>query len=455
MLAIWRRRVEFAAVLRSRRRPLAGWLARSSLVALVSLGAAGCERPTAPVALVYADRPVVVPASAEGWRSVSVGGSHSCGIRTDDRLYCWGSNASGQLGVDRARGQCFRTPASCEASPRAVVLASRVAQVSTGDRHTCAVTADGSLFCWGENVVFQAGVEALTYVFVPTAVAATMRFNQVSAGGTHTCAVRTNGVVYCWGEGQLGALGRGDTVSSVIPQPIASEVRFEQVSAGSRRSCAVAVNGDLWCWGAEWEGSQQSTDYFHERLLPHRVNGAPAMRSVSVSGTAICGIATDGTPLCWESNLFGQLGTGAVEGTTVPTRVAVDEPMRSVSAGAIQGCGLTEDGRALCWGNDSFGQLGIPRTGERCGVLECGRVPAAVFGGLRFIGVSTGAGVHSCGVTASSAAVCWGSATRDSSGTAGCATGRAFRWGCSPRRPDTQPRSPGRDMLRSHGGVDP
>jgi alpha-tubulin suppressor-like RCC1 family protein len=235
-----------------------------------------------------------------------------------------------------------------------------------------------------------------------------MRFNQVSAGGTHTCAVRTNGVVYCWGEGRLGALGRGDTVSSVIPQPIASDERFEQVSAGSWRSCAVAVNAELWCWGAEWEGSQQSTDYFHQRLLPHRVSGAPPMRSVSVSGTAICGIAVDGTPLCWESNLFGQLGTGAIEGTTIPARVAVAEPLRSVSAGAIQGCGLTENAQALCWGNDSFGQIGIPRTGERCGVLECRRVPSAVFGGLRFTAVSTGFGVHSCGVTTNSAIVCWG-----------------------------------------------
>jgi alpha-tubulin suppressor-like RCC1 family protein len=370
--------------------------------------AGACERPTAPVALVYADRPVSVPAASEGWRAVSVGGSHSCGIRTDDRLYCWGSNASGQLGVAGARGQCLRTPASCEASPRAVAIAPRVSQVSTGDRHTCAIALGGALLCWGENIAFQAGVEAVTFVLVPTPVAPAARFNQVSAGGTHSCAVRTNGVVYCWGDGRLGGLGRGDTISSVIPQPILSDERFEQVSAGAARSCAVAVSGELWCWGAEWEESQQSTDYFHQRLLPHRVSGAPAMRSVSVSGSMICGIATDGTPLCWESNVFGQLGTGALEGTTVPTRVAVAERLRSVSAGAIQGCGLTELGQALCWGNDTFGQLGIPRTGERCGVLECRRTPGAVFGGLRFAAVSTGLGVHSCGVTTASALVCWG-----------------------------------------------
>jgi alpha-tubulin suppressor-like RCC1 family protein len=376
--------------------------------ALAALALSACERPTAPVALVYADRPVVVPASAEGWRTVSVGGSHSCGIRLDDRLYCWGSNASGQLGVVRARGQCAKTPGSCEASPRAVALAERVRQVSTGDRHSCAITTDGALLCWGENVQFQAGVEATSFVLAPTPVSPAIRFDQVSAGSTHTCAVRTNGVVYCWGEGRLGALGRGDTVSSVIPQPIASDQRFEQVSAGGWRSCGVAVDGAVWCWGAEWESSQDATDYFHERLLPRRVEGAPPMRSISVSGTAICAVALDGAGYCWESNFFGQLGNGSSAGTTVPSLVASGEPMRAVSAGAIQVCGLTHGDRALCWGNDTFGQLGIPRTGERCGALECRRTPGAVFGGLRFTGVATGLGVHSCGVTTTTAVVCWG-----------------------------------------------
>ena len=377
------------------------------LLMLTASGIAACERPTAPVAFVYADRPVVVPASAEGWRAVSVGGAHSCGIRVDDRLHCWGSHASGQLGVARARGQCLKAPESCEASPRAVAIG-KVRQVSAGDRHTCAVGEDGTVHCWGENIEFQTGVEALTYVPLPTAVVPSLRFNQVSAGSTHSCAVRTNGVVYCWGSGRLGALGRGDTVSSVIPRPIASDERFEQVSAGGWRSCAVAVDGAVWCWGAEWEGSQGATDYFHERLLPHRVEGAPKLRSVSVSGTAICGVAMDGTAYCWESNYFGQLGTGAPEGSVTPSRVAEEEPFRWLTVGAIQGCGVTQTDRAVCWGNASFGQLGIPRTGERCGALECRRTPGAVFGGLRFSSVATGLGVHSRGVTTTTALVCWG-----------------------------------------------
>src|SRR4051812_32035157 len=110
MLAISRHRVELGAVLPSVRALGARTLAAWSLAALILTA---CERPTAPVALVYADRPVGISALSGGGGGVSGGGAHGCGIRTDDRLYCWGSNASGQLGVVNARGQCLRTPASC------------------------------------------------------------------------------------------------------------------------------------------------------------------------------------------------------------------------------------------------------------------------------------------------------------------------------------------------------
>jgi alpha-tubulin suppressor-like RCC1 family protein len=365
-----------------------------------------CESPTSPTALVYADRTITVPSQSRGWTAISVGGSHSCGIRTGGALRCWGANGSGQLGVRVTRGRCDAR--ACEAVPVAVALPGPVTMVSAGERHSCALGASGEAYCWGENLQYQVGVEAESFVRVPTVVAPALRFVDVSAGATHSCAVRTNGVVYCWGEGRLGALGRADTLSSVIPQPIASDERFLRVSAGRWRSCAVATNGSLWCWGSEWESSKGNTDYFHERLTPHRVDGAPAMRSVSVSAMSICGVTLLDRALCWEANGFGQLGTGTLEGSTVPTAVATQETFTSVSAGILQSCALTPDGDAFCWGNDTFGQLGRPRTGEWCGALECRRSPAPVFGRLRFTSVATGLGTHTCGITVESAAVCWG-----------------------------------------------
>ena len=379
-----------------------------ALIAMATLVA--CERPTAPAVLVYADRPLTLPSTASGWRSVSVGGGHSCGIRVDGQLACWGNGRNGQLGVGTPRGQCGRRLTACEGGPRYVNAALRFTKVSAGERHSCALTVDGALVCWGESSQYQTGVEGAALVPTPTPVLPALRFVDVAAGSTHSCAVRTTGEVYCWGEGRLGALGRGDTVTSVIPRPIVSSERFVSVGSGRWRSCAISIAGALWCWGAQWERSESGLDYFHERLVPMRVQNAPSSKQVSVSGSSICGVAVDAGAYCFEANSFAQLGIGTTDGTLIPTMVASPEALVQVSAGIVQGCGLTARGAALCWGNDTFGQLGIPRTGEFCGVgqLECRRSPAPVFGALRFLEVQTGLGSHSCGVTVQGAIACWG-----------------------------------------------
>ncbi len=377
---------------------------------LVAVGAA-CEKPTAPTAYVYADRVVSIPVTATGWRAITVGGSHTCAIRLLGELRCWGANGSGQLGVGVARGRCGTTrPAPCEAIPTAVQSSARFAAVSAGSRHTCAITTTGALFCWGENLMFQTASQGDAFVRTPRAVRPDLQFTDVAAGASHTCAVRTNGVVYCWGEGRLGALGRGDTLSSVLPEPILSTERFTTVRTGLWNSCAIALDGVAWCWGSEWESAEGFFDFFHERKTPHRVDALPLVRDISASSSSMCAISLDGVAFCWQGNAFAQLGRGDTKGIETPLPVATDEVFASVSAGIIQTCGLATDGRALCWGNDSFGQLGVPRTGERCGIsaLECSSRPIEVFGRLRFVSVVTGLGNHTCGISVSSAAICWG-----------------------------------------------
>ena len=229
-----------------------------------------------------------------------------------------------------------------------------------------------------------------------------LQFLDVGPGTTHTCAVRTNGVVYCWGEGAFGALGRGDTITSVIPAPIASAERFVLVRSGRLRSCAIALDGAAWCWGLEWESTAGNVDFFHQRLLPHRIDGLPPLRDISISASSTCALTIDGVALCWEANGFAQLGDGTTTSTATPKPVASSERFSSVSNGIIQSCATALDGRAFCWGNNSFGQLGVPRPGDRCGAssLECSLAPIGVFGRQRFKAVSTGirnAHVRNCG----------------------------------------------------------
>ena len=196
----------------------------------------------------------------------------------------------------------------------------------------------------------------------------------------------------------------------VFPSPIVSTERFSAVSAGRLSSCAIALDGALWCWGAEWESASGNIDFFHQRLLPHRIGGLPPVHDVSVGVSSICIASVGGVAYCWESNAFAQLGLGTLTPTATPSLVSTGERFRSVSSGIIQSCATTLDGRAMCWGNNSFGQLGVPRPGEHCGdaALECSRQPITVFGEQRFTSVVTGIGSHSCGVNVNTAMLCWG-----------------------------------------------
>ena len=125
------------------------------------------------------------PGPNEAFVSVSAGRFHTCGVKRDGSVACWGWNRSGQ------------------AAPRAGEFAS----VSAGERHTCGVKRDGSVACWGNGQTAPPAGE----------------FASGSAGSSHTCWVRRDRSVVCWGlEGYGHATppaGEFSSVSAGGPTP--------------------------------------------------------------------------------------------------------------------------------------------------------------------------------------------------------------------------------------------
>jgi len=114
-----------------------------------------------------------------------------------------------------------------------------------------------------------------------------------------------------------------------------------------------------------------------------------------------CGVTPSGAAYCWGGNSDGELGDGTTNSPElVPTPVAGGLTFAAVSAGVYHTCGVTTSGAAYCWGSNAFGQLGDGTATDRL-------VPTAVAGGLTFTAVSTG-WWHTCGATTSGAAYCWG-----------------------------------------------
>ncbi len=345
------------------------------------------------------------------WGSVSTGQDHTCALTTDGRAYCWGSDASGQLGVARADTVCNKYGLPCTLRPVAVETPLRFREISAGAQHTCAIAIDRSLGCWGDT----SGGELGRYgpgTSAPTQVPSTLGFADVSAGYSHTCAVRTDGSGVCWGSNDRGQLGIGTTSASNLPVSIASGLKLASVSAGFGRTCARTTQGDVLCWGSVWQYSSGGLEFTVTQLRPRGVPGAPALSTVSVGSFTTCGTDEQGVAWCWEANPNGEMGNGSTFGSQQPTKVLGGLRFVDVSAGLIQTCAISETGAGYCWGDDTFGQLGIsPRyLFERCGAqsLACSTRPVAVYGSQHFISIATGLGSHTCGVTTKSNLYCWG-----------------------------------------------
>lgn len=151
------------------------------------------------------------------WRTVSVGGYHSCGIRLTGRLYCWGSDSKGQLGNGGANTD-QPTPVQVAGG------ATNWTQVTAGDNHTCARRATGRLYCWGADGGGQLGDGGANLGQpTPTEVAGSLTdWTHVEAGGIHTCARRATKRLYCWGFDGNGRLGDGGANTSQ-PTPVEVE----------------------------------------------------------------------------------------------------------------------------------------------------------------------------------------------------------------------------------------
>ena len=126
-----------------------------------------------------------------------------------------------------------------------------------------------------------------------------------------------------------------------------------------------------------------------------------AFRQVSAGRDHTCGVTTVDQAYCWGDNgSGGQLGDGTTMDRLKPVRVAGGLTFRQVSAGSRHSCGVTTTNLAYCWGLNEFGQLGDGTTEHRT-------TPVPVAGGRRFRQISAGA-FHTCAVTTTDALFCWG-----------------------------------------------
>ncbi|MEP6707036.1 MAG: hypothetical protein ABJC05_05930 [Pyrinomonadaceae bacterium] len=284
--------------------------------------------------------------------------------------------------------------------------------VSAGQDHTCGLTAEGEVYCWGSNRDGQLGSGAADTAVHPRPlrVATDIRFRFVTAGYRHTCALTANGAAYCWGANDSGQLGDGSIERSATPMPVSGKLIFESLSAGATHTCGVTTSGEGYCWGGNWHGQLGNGSMDGEQkypcchTAPTRIVGAFSFSRVTAGGIHTCGLTSSGKAYCWGIANYGRLGVGRTNAANVPTPTAVSGSLEflSINQGGFYTCGLAKTKVAYCWGAGSDGQLGI---GSAVAEQD---VPAVVSGNFPFVIIAPGDN-HTCGITADGTVYCWGS----------------------------------------------
>jgi alpha-tubulin suppressor-like RCC1 family protein len=304
--------------------------------------------------------PAPLPALGTMVAEVATGDYHTCARRTDGSLWCWGRNQFGQVGDGTALPR--PAPVRIGAEPAPGALGTDVAEVAAGQMHSCARRGEGTLWCWGRNSDGQLGDGSMMDRPAPvqvTALGATVV--EVALGQVHTCARRNDGTLWCWGGNVSGQLGDGSSTGSPMPlQVTALGTNVAEVSAGALHTCARRSDGSLWCWGNNGNG-QVGDGSNVGRLSPVPVTTlGTTVAEVSASFRwHTCARDTGGGVWCWGANRYGQLGDGTYAARTTPVRVVgLGGTASAITTGQFHSCARRGDATLWCWGDNAFGQLG-------------------------------------------------------------------------------------------------
>lgn len=308
-------------------------------------------------------------------RGMAAGAGHTCAIVGDERsLYCWGRNQSGQLGNGDA-GAFTSTPVPVvgmtggrlvDVVQVAAGLEHTCAILGTGTLVCFGSTAGGRL---GNGVldaqIQRTPTQAIRNVFVPDIPfplpEPVSDAKSLAVGSRHSCIITQDGSVDCWGDNDLGQLAQSqDAVSDGLLVRVAQVQNASEIAAGAGHSCAL-LDGVPFCWGADanLQLGRGSAPDRQEGWIPKPAAGLSELTQIAVGAQFSCGRGAGGAVRCWGANAGGQLGPAAT-GVSSSSAVTIPAPAAArVSCGGEYACVLTSGNTASCWGQNALGQVGI------------------------------------------------------------------------------------------------
>ena len=323
------------------------------------------------------------PSSSTPFTQVSAGPFHTCALRADSTITCWGAHGEDERLTESA-GLLDSPPGG-------------FSQVDAGHHNSCAIRQDGAAKCWGSMLIegddmppeakammeamwappegrfisvsagflFSCGVRddnkaecwglaaSLSDALTPPAG----EYTSVSVGGFHACGIRIDQTVVCWGSDQGFD---GDFIGQATPP----DGPFEVINAGGYHTCGFRPDGEIRCWGSivgsgNLQRCEPQPDGTSRCWVPERENAA----SKAWGGGADS--APDGdlkamdsgqefSCALWDGGHIGCWGSGGINDPPPPGI------FKAVTVGEDHGCGLRPDGSIECWGDNTFGRASPP-----------------------------------------------------------------------------------------------
>ncbi len=309
--------------------------------------------------------------------SLTAGSNHSCVVRGDGSVWCWGANDFGQFGAGDLVGAN---------TPRRINGLTNVTHLSAASTYACAIAA-GAVSCFGDNTFGQLGDGSTIASATPVSVVGIAEaVSRVDVGETTACAVTVSGALYCWGDGTNALIGDGSTNSSLVAKQVL--IAAVDVSVGVSHACALMADASVSCWGSE-------------SLTPTTINVVPNALQVSVGGAVdspsvingfgdMCAITQARSVVCWTSITSPAI---AIPGPTMTMELSV---------GTGHACAVTTGGAAWCWGSNTAGQLGSGSNPS--GISPVTGAPALID----IAASSDPSSGHTCATTSAGSVYCWG-----------------------------------------------
>lgn len=320
------------------------------------------------------------------------GASHTCLRTTARRLFCWGRNDHGQVGV--GLGPNLDVPVE--------VPIANVVSVALGTEHTCAALGSGEARCWGANDRGQLGNGSLTDSPTPVTPQGLGRVSAVGAGDHFACAIHDGGRVSCWGANDLGALADGTRTDRDTPTRFGDITDAVEVGGGDQLTCVRRSTGSVSCAGWNPYGQVGNGTTGSPVLEPADVVLLSDAMQLTVGQTYACATRAIREVVCWGHNFNYQHGIGTNDNSGTPRVVPELMNARVAAAGSVHGCAVGSVSGVTtmwCWGENDRFQLAT-------GNIATQRTPVIVGALTEIDGIAAG-NRHTC-AWSGALGWCWG-----------------------------------------------